>query len=111
MLLLFLAFVQLLRRLRNGFQDPQFQALGIAALLLMCAGTIFYNRVEHWSILNSFYFSVITLATVGYGDFVPKTDLGKIFTVIYIFLGVGTLVSFITLLASRLGRKKPFLKK
>lgn len=46
--------------------------------------------------LDSFYFSVITLATVGYEDFTPQTDLGKIFTVVYIFLGLGILIGFVT---------------
>jgi voltage-gated potassium channel len=32
---------------------------------------------------------------VGYGDFVPKTDPGKIFTVIYIFTGLGILLGFV----------------
>jgi voltage-gated potassium channel len=111
MLLLLLAFTRLLRGVWNGFKDPQFQALGIAVLILIIAGTIFYSNVEHWRALDSFYFSVVTLATVGYGDFTPHTDLGKIFTVIYIFIGVGTLVSFITLLATKVKQEKPFIKK
>lgn len=39
---------------------------------------------------------VVTLATVGYGDFTPKTDAGKLFTVLYVLIGVGILLSFVT---------------
>ncbi|WP_269849570.1 potassium channel family protein [Methanosarcina horonobensis] len=46
--------------------------------------------------LDSLYFSVITLTTVGYGDFTPQTVYGKIFTMIYIFFGLGILIGFIT---------------
>lgn len=67
---------------------------------------MFYSTIEKWSILDSFYFSVVTLATIGYGDFVPNTDIGKMFTIIYIFIGVGTLVSFVTLLATKMKRRK-----
>jgi len=38
---------------------------------------------------------VVTLTTVGYGDFSPQTTFGKIFTTFYIFAGVGILTAYI----------------
>lgn len=59
--------------------------IGVFFILL---GLIFYHLVEHLSWLDSTYFTVITLATVGYGDIVPHTDAGKIFTIFYVFVGI-----------------------
>jgi voltage-gated potassium channel Kch len=49
------------------------------------------------------YFSVITLTTVGYGDFSPQTPAGKIFTMIYVLVGLGLISGFVYLLADRTG--------
>jgi len=57
--------------------------------VLIFIGTFFYQTAENWSFLDSLYFSVITLATVGYGDMHPTTDISKIFTMIYVLVGVG----------------------
>lgn len=92
----FIAIISFLKVLREMLKDPEFRSLLYLAVLTLAIGTIFYHSVEGWRWLDSFYFSVITLTTIGFGDFTPKTDIGKIFTVIYIFVGLGILLGFIT---------------
>ena len=70
-------------------------------------GTLFYKYEEAWSWIDSFYFSVITLTTVGYGDLAPSTDLSKIFTSMYIFGGLGIVLTFLQTIA-REQAKEPF---
>lgn len=55
---------------------------------LVVLGTVAYRLMEHWSWVTSFYFSVCTLTTVGYGDYYPTTDLSRLFTAIYVLVGV-----------------------
>jgi voltage-gated potassium channel len=62
-------------------------------------GPLFYWRVEGWNSLDSFYFCIITLTTVGYGDFATSTASGKLFAVFYIFAGIGIIVGFVDAVA------------
>lgn len=65
----------------------------IISILLMlavsCFGTFGYVLIEGWDILDALYMTVITLATVGYGEVHPVSFMGRIFTILLIFLGVG----------------------
>jgi len=66
---------------------------GIALLstlvLILAGGTVFFRYVEGWSWLDAYFFTVVTLSTVGYGSLVPATAAGKIGTTVMIFLGLG----------------------
>ena len=92
---------ELLRNVRDGWDDIGFRAISFAALSLLASGTLFYWVVEDWSVVDAFYFSVTTLTTVGFGDLTPTKDYSKIFTVFYIFVGIGVIASLITNLAAR----------
>nr|WP_275411560.1 potassium channel family protein [Shimia biformata] len=70
--------------------------------MILLSGTIFYVRVEGWTWIDALYFSAATMSTVGYGDLAPQTDIGKIFTVIYIFMGIGVFVALFSQFARAL---------
>ena len=83
------------RSLIDFIKDKTYRGLVISTFSILISGTIVYHFTEGWRWLDSFYFSVITLATVGYGDFSPQTDFGKIFTIFYILTGMGIIFGFI----------------
>jgi hypothetical protein len=109
MLLSVLAFLRFLARLALTVwrelrrpDNPEFRHLLSLVVLTLASGTVFYHFVEGWRWLDSLYFSLVTLATVGFGDLSPKTDFGKVFTMIYILVGLGLLAAFVNALGQRL---------
>lgn len=93
--------IRFFRALWQSLKDPEFQALFLLVVTMLASGALFYRQVEGWSLLDSLYFSVITLTTVGYGDFSPSTTAGKIFTMFYIFIGIGIILGFVNAVAER----------
>jgi len=82
--------------MQEGFNKHIYRYLLAAVVFMVCLGTVVYHFVEKFSWLDSYYFSVVTLATVGYGDLTPVTTIGKLFTTVYIFTGVGLIGAFIS---------------
>jgi voltage-gated potassium channel len=80
--------------LRAVARDPEGKVLLTTAGALVAVGTVAYHFLEGWSLLDSLYFSVVTVATVGYGDYTPTTDAAKLFTIAYILAGVGIIAAF-----------------
>ena len=93
--------VRFVRAVWQSLKDPKFQALFFLVILTLAAGTLFYRQAEGWSLLDSLYFSVITLTTVGYGDLSPSTGASKVFTIFYIFTGIGIILGFVNVIAER----------
>jgi voltage-gated potassium channel len=93
--------VRFIRTLWRSLKDPEFQALFFLVVVTLASGAVFYRVAEGWSLFDSFYFSVITLTTIGYGDLSPSTTAGKIFTIVYIFVGLGIILGFVNAIAER----------
>ncbi|MBW4983434.1 potassium channel family protein [Mameliella sp. CS4] len=67
----------------------RFLTLVLTLVAIIASGTVFFRLVEGWSWLDSYFFSVVTLSTVGYGELVPQTPAGKIGTTVFILVGLG----------------------
>jgi voltage-gated potassium channel len=91
--------------MKNSLDRNLYRYLVGAAIAAVGIGTTFYHLVEHLSWLNAYYFSIVTLTTVGYGDIVPHTAAGKIFTTIYLLIGIGIITTFISVTMRRRGEK------
>lgn len=72
------------------------KATEIALFLLFgyaFGGVAFYSTFTDWNLLDSVYFTFVTLSSVGYGDLVPGSREVKLFTCAYIIVGVGILAT------------------
>lgn len=71
---------------RNRFRI-RYALMALAAAILF--GTIGFHFIERWSLVDSFYVTVQTLTTVGYGDQTPRSGAGRVFAIIVMLLGAG----------------------
>jgi len=55
---------------------------------MIAIGAVIYHLLEGWDWLDSFYFVVVTLTTIGYGDLVPTRPITKLITIFYGLNGV-----------------------
>jgi voltage-gated potassium channel len=76
-------------------------------------GTVLFHRLESWTWIQSFYFSVVTISTVGYGDLVPTNDGSRLFTAIYILVGVSIGIAALGLIGAEVikNRERRYLER
>lgn len=63
---------------------------------VIIVGTVGFTVIEHLALVDSFYLTIVTVATVGYGDLAPVTAAGKILAIILIFGGAGSFLGVFT---------------
>ena len=84
----------------------EFRFLAMVSFATLGVGTIVFRSIENWRWIDSFYFSAVSLTTVGYGDITPKSDTGKLFAVFYLFIGIGIIAAFINNLVKNQAAKR-----
>ena len=70
-----------------------------AIFSMLCVGAVGFRFFEGWNWLESFYVATQTVTTVGYGDFPSKTPAGKMFAIVFMLTGAGTVLYALTVLA------------
>jgi len=75
----------------NSFQENQRQIriAVVAIAIIFTIGVAGFMLFEKFSLLDAIWLTVITLATIGYGDIVAHSPAGRIFTILLIVLGLG----------------------
>ncbi|EFC49658.1 outward-rectifier potassium channel [Naegleria gruberi] len=71
-------------------------ATQIINMILLLGGYVvgaaaLFSYLENWEFYDAFYYSFVTLSTIGYGDFYPKTTNGKITFGFFVLIGLGLL--------------------
>jgi voltage-gated potassium channel len=65
-------------------------AISIAlSLLILVTGTAGYMIIEDWRFLDALYMTIITISTVGYREVNQIGDIGRVFTIFLVLIGVG----------------------
>ena len=82
----------IIKRLRN---DKVYRTLGFLMFVLILVGTLFFWLVEKNGFLGGFAYAVGTLSMNSPYNLAPKTTIGVVFNIVYIFIGVGVYLLFI----------------
>jgi voltage-gated potassium channel len=82
--------------------SPLLRIFLIASTFIVIFGGIIHliEPDNFTTIFDGIWWAIITTSTIGYGDFVPKTILGKLVGIILIFLGAGFISTYFLSLAT-----------
>ena len=87
-------------------QRENFDRVLLVIIILLLFSSITYSVVEERTLIDSFWWTIVTVTTVGYGDIAPTTVPGRLVALINMIVGVGVLAILSASLASILVSKK-----
>lgn len=92
-----LMYQRFAKALKIAVRDEGFVQILGTGILLVIVGTLTYTTSQDWSLVDGFYFAVMTLTTASIAD--PELTITgapiKIFTVFYVLVGIGILVEVV----------------
>ncbi len=76
-----------------------FVVLSLMSATLFYLAEVVYGPQKQLSFASCIYWAIVTMATVGYGDIVPKTFFGQVVSIATIVIGIAMFSLFISTLA------------
>ncbi|RMG33362.1 MAG: hypothetical protein D6732_12260, partial [Methanobacteriota archaeon] len=70
--------------------SSKYKIYGFVFFGIFIAGVITIKIIENWTWIDSIYFVIVTISTVGYGDITPTRLISKIVSIILITTGIST---------------------
>lgn len=96
-------------KVKDEIRKNKFNFLLVISVIIIVIGAVIISTIEGISLEDALWWSFVTFTTVGYGDIILKTNLGRIFAVILMIVGIGVIgviTTNITLYIVNSGRRK-----
>lgn len=83
----------------------------LCVFAFIALGTVLFHALEDWTWIQAFYFSVVSMTTVGYGDLTPSNDITRLFVALYVLVSVTVMLTVLGSIGSAIvehSREKHF---
>lgn len=84
-----------MRRIRHGIRN-----LIIAIFALIIVSALFYHSAEGWSWLDSIFFTILTITTVGHNNVAALSPASKVYTSLIAFIGIAMVLTLFGIISS-----------
>ncbi|MDJ0756153.1 MAG: potassium channel protein [Ardenticatenaceae bacterium] len=98
---MFVNLITIYRRFFYRLARTQLGLVLVPIVLLIVIGTIGYAMLEGWSLFEALYVTIITITTIGYGDFSPETVGGRWFAIFFAMSAIGLASYAVSTLAAK----------
>ncbi|MCF0147386.1 MAG: potassium channel family protein [Clostridium sp.] len=89
LIILFILAIKFKNKIREAIKVNKFNYLLIITTIIIVLGSVVISLLEEMSFGDAIWWSFVTFTTVGYGDVLLNTNIGRIVAIVLMILGIG----------------------